>query len=59
MSAKRPRQRAPRPARRKAASDRAPIVIVPKQTSAVIAERNRIREEFHDSKATTIKGRRR
>jgi hypothetical protein len=42
-----------------AASDRTPILVVPPQTREIIDERRRIREAFHDSKATTLQGRRR
>jgi hypothetical protein len=41
------------------APDPNPIIIVPKQNADTIAERVRIREELHDERAITIKGRRR
>ena len=38
------------------ASDRRPILVLPKQTIETIAERGRIREELHDARAVTVKG---
>lgn len=57
--------RTPRPVRRsreplRPPSDKGiPIVIVPRQTSEDIQRRRDFRETFHDSKALTIKRKRR
>ena len=56
MSRKRPMLR-PEPAERQPPSPD-PILVLPRQTASSIADRVRIREEFHDARAVTIKVRR-
>ena len=42
--------------RRAAQAEPATVLVVPRQTPATIAERVRIREELHDARAVTVKG---